>query len=347
MFGFDEPLGHLTSSGTFANLEALWIAQVAAPGQGDPLGRERALHARAPVRGAERTATRPCRRTSAGGWTWTRSSARLAAGGVGTVVVTAGHDVARGARRRRRGRGSVRGARRARCTSTRRTAASSRCSPTASSPPSTAGPFAAIARRRLGRRRPAQARPSAVRLRLRALRAIPASRGSTRTTRRTRTSPRDELHPGEIDARVLPRRRGRGGALGDAARAAADAGGARLPSRRGPRGRAGARRTRVRGDLELVSSRSSTSSASSPATPSAVGDHGVDRARLRIAGRLGWHVAKLRLDTEWLRRSHPWVEADAPTATVLRLCLIKPEHLGIIDDVADRLIVANTPAELR
>ena len=61
---------------------------------------------------------------------------------------------------------------------------------------------------------------------------------------------------------------------------------------------------------------------------------------------MGWHVAKLRVDTEWLRRSHPWVEADAPTATVLRLCLLKPEHLGIIDDVADRLIVANTPAEL-
>ena len=27
MVGFDEPLGHLTSSGTVANLEALWIAK--------------------------------------------------------------------------------------------------------------------------------------------------------------------------------------------------------------------------------------------------------------------------------------------------------------------------------
>src|SRR6202453_2126244 len=33
MFGWTEYLGHLTSSGTFANLEALWIASQLAPGK--------------------------------------------------------------------------------------------------------------------------------------------------------------------------------------------------------------------------------------------------------------------------------------------------------------------------
>src|ERR1700678_358406 len=33
MFGFEQHLGHLTSGGTFANLEALWIAGQLAPGK--------------------------------------------------------------------------------------------------------------------------------------------------------------------------------------------------------------------------------------------------------------------------------------------------------------------------
>lgn len=33
LFGFNQPLGHLTSSGTIANLEALWIASKCAPGK--------------------------------------------------------------------------------------------------------------------------------------------------------------------------------------------------------------------------------------------------------------------------------------------------------------------------
>ena len=36
----------------------------------------------------------------------------------------------------------------------------------------------------------------------------------------------------------------------------------------------------------------------------------------------------------------PWIEADAPTATVVRLCLIKPEHLAVVDELADRLVAA-------
>jgi glutamate/tyrosine decarboxylase-like PLP-dependent enzyme len=61
-----------------------------------------------------------------------------------------------------------------------------------------------------------------------------------------------------------------------------------------------------------------------------------ERAFDALAER-GWHVAKLRLDTEWLRRRHPWVEADAGTTTVLRCCLMKPEHLDVADELAAAL----------
>jgi glutamate/tyrosine decarboxylase-like PLP-dependent enzyme len=56
--------------------------------------------------------------------------------------------------------------------------------------------------------------------------------------------------------------------------------------------------------------------------------------------REGWHLAKLRLDTEWLRRRHPWIEADAPTVTVLRSCLLKREHLDVAADLAEATATA-------
>ncbi|MFM8394094.1 MAG: pyridoxal phosphate-dependent decarboxylase family protein, partial [Acidobacteriota bacterium] len=40
LFGFDNPLGHLTSSGTIANLEALWVARELAPGKAIAFSRE-------------------------------------------------------------------------------------------------------------------------------------------------------------------------------------------------------------------------------------------------------------------------------------------------------------------
>ena len=51
----------------------------------------------------------------------------------------------------------------------------------------------------------------------------------------------------------------------------------------------------------------------------------------------GWHVAKLRVATDWLRRTHPGVAADAPAATVLRCCLLKQEHAAIAGDLAAAL----------
>jgi glutamate/tyrosine decarboxylase-like PLP-dependent enzyme len=56
--------------------------------------------------------------------------------------------------------------------------------------------------------------------------------------------------------------------------------------------------------------------------------------------RDGWHVAKLRLDTAWLRRRHPWIEADAPAVTVLRSCLLKREHLDVAADLAEATAAA-------
>src|SRR5204863_1851641 len=66
---------------------------------------------------------------------------------------------------------------------------------------------------------------------------------------------------------------------------------------------------------------------------SAATDRGFDALAQR-----GWHIAKLRLDTAWLRRRHPWIEPDAETTTVLRCCLMKPEHLEIVDELAGALI---------
>jgi glutamate/tyrosine decarboxylase-like PLP-dependent enzyme len=51
----------------------------------------------------------------------------------------------------------------------------------------------------------------------------------------------------------------------------------------------------------------------------------------------GWHVAKLRVRTDWLRLRHPEVAADAETTTVLRCCLLKQEHAGVAADLAAAL----------
>jgi glutamate/tyrosine decarboxylase-like PLP-dependent enzyme len=48
----------------------------------------------------------------------------------------------------------------------------------------------------------------------------------------------------------------------------------------------------------------------------------------------GWHLAKLRVDAEWLAALHPGVAADAPTVTTLRCCLMKPSHLDVADSLA-------------
>jgi glutamate/tyrosine decarboxylase-like PLP-dependent enzyme len=51
----------------------------------------------------------------------------------------------------------------------------------------------------------------------------------------------------------------------------------------------------------------------------------------------GWHVAKLRVGTDWLRRRHDWVQPDAETVTAIRCCLMKEQHLAVLDALADAL----------
>ena len=54
----------------------------------------------------------------------------------------------------------------------------------------------------------------------------------------------------------------------------------------------------------------------------------------------GWHVAKLRVDATWLAARHPGVEVDADTVTTLRCCLMKPEHLAVAEPLAAALVAS-------
>ena len=89
MFGWQTHLGHLTSSGTFANLEALWIAGQLAPGK-TILASDQAHYTHRRISGVlhlpfEAVATDSCGRMSLDALEW-----RLAQGNIGTVVITLG-----------------------------------------------------------------------------------------------------------------------------------------------------------------------------------------------------------------------------------------------------------------
>jgi glutamate/tyrosine decarboxylase-like PLP-dependent enzyme len=53
----------------------------------------------------------------------------------------------------------------------------------------------------------------------------------------------------------------------------------------------------------------------------------------------GWHVAKVRVDARWARQRHPWLESDGPVSA-LRCCLMKPEHLAVVDRLAAAIAAA-------
>jgi glutamate/tyrosine decarboxylase-like PLP-dependent enzyme len=80
MFGFpDDALGHLTSSGTIANLEALWVARELHPGKAIAFGTD-----------AHYTHSRMCAVLGVEGIATDDLEAAARSGKVGTVVVTAG-----------------------------------------------------------------------------------------------------------------------------------------------------------------------------------------------------------------------------------------------------------------
>ncbi|MGW7532338.1 pyridoxal phosphate-dependent decarboxylase family protein [Amycolatopsis sp. NPDC054798] len=90
MFGFAEPsLGHLTSSGTIANLEALWVARELAPGKAVVHSRDaHYTHGRmCQVLGVE---SRAVQALPDGRVDMSAVEAEVRGGGVGTVVLTPG-----------------------------------------------------------------------------------------------------------------------------------------------------------------------------------------------------------------------------------------------------------------
>ena len=161
----------------------------AAPGQGHRPRRQRALHPLADVRGARGRRRSRCPRTSWAGSTWTWSKRCAGRARSARSCVTAGLDRAPGRSTMSRGRSRCASATACGCTSTRRTAGSSRCLPSGRrrwSPPrrswrSPRPTASSSTRTSTGCSRTGAARCCS---------ATRASGGSTSTTRPTRTSPR-------------------------------------------------------------------------------------------------------------------------------------------------------------
>jgi glutamate/tyrosine decarboxylase-like PLP-dependent enzyme len=339
MLGLGRPLAHLTSSGTVANLEALWIAKELRPGRPIVSGANaHYTHARLSEVIAVPHETLP--EDVRGRIELDALEARLRAGGVGTVVVTAGttslgalDDVAAAA--------DLCEAHGARLHVDAAYGGFFALLADGGEPSVDAGPFRAIARADSVVVDPHKhglqpygcgcvlfADPGVARF---YLHDSPYTYFSS-----------SELHPGETTLECS-----RSGAAAAALWTTLRA----LPLTRnglgshlaGARAAALALTERLRDRLELVVEpeldivcvfpRLSSAAAVSAAT---------ERAFEELAAS-GWHVAKLRLETGWLRRSHRWVEPDAATTTVLRLCLIKPEHLTVVDELAERLIATTSP----
>jgi glutamate/tyrosine decarboxylase-like PLP-dependent enzyme len=342
MFGFEEPLGHLTSSGTFANLEALWIAKSLHPGK-VILSGENAHYTHERLCAVLSVPHETVRQDARGRMDMDALESRLRGGRVGTVVVTAGttslgalDDVA---------------------------AAADLCEAHGARlhvDAAYGGFFALLAD---GREPSVDPRPFRALRRADSIVVDPHKHGLQpygcgcvlfrdeevaryylHDSPYTYFSSRD-LHPGETTLECS-----RSGAAAAALWGTLRA----LPLTREGLGShlAGARAAgvelaeRTRGDLELVVEPELDIVALFPGYPSATGISESTERAFHALAEMGWHVAKLRLDTNWMHGGHPWIEHDAPTTTVLRLCLLKPEHLGITDELADRLVVATAPADI-
>ena len=89
MFGWDEHLGHLTSGGTFANLEALWVAGQLAPGK-SIVASEQAHYTHARISGVLKLPFHSIAADALGRMNLDALEEALRRGDVGTVVVTTG-----------------------------------------------------------------------------------------------------------------------------------------------------------------------------------------------------------------------------------------------------------------
>jgi len=89
MFGWNTHLGHLTSGGTFANLEALWIAGQLAPGKAI-LASEQAHYTHRRISGVLQLPFESVAADTRGRMSLHALETRLKRGNVGTVVVTLG-----------------------------------------------------------------------------------------------------------------------------------------------------------------------------------------------------------------------------------------------------------------
>ncbi len=89
MFGWDEYLGHLTSSGTLANLEALWVAGLSAPGK-RIVGSEQAHYTHRRISAVLKLDYAEIPSDNRGRMNMEALESKLRKGDVGTVVVTLG-----------------------------------------------------------------------------------------------------------------------------------------------------------------------------------------------------------------------------------------------------------------
>jgi glutamate/tyrosine decarboxylase-like PLP-dependent enzyme len=338
MIGLEAPLAHLTSSGTVANLEALWVARELHPDRAVVSGAN-AHYTHARLAGVIGLRHDKLPEDARGRLDLDALEGRLRRGGVGTVVVTVG-TTSLGALDDVGAAADLCDAHGTRLHVDAAYGGFFALLADGGEPTVEAGPFRALARADSVVVDPHKhglqpygcgcvlfADPAVARF---YLHDSPYTYFSSR-----------ELHPGETTLECS-----RPGAAAAALWATLRA----LPPTReglgahlaGARAAALALAGRMGGELELVVDPELDIVCAFPRRPSAAAvTEASERAFVTLADS-GWHVAKLRLETGWLRRSHSWVEPDAATTTVLRFCLMKPEHLAVVDELAERLRAATS-----
>jgi glutamate/tyrosine decarboxylase-like PLP-dependent enzyme len=335
MFGLDRHLGHLTASGTIANLEALWVARELHPDRAIVSGENaHYTHARVSAVVGARHETVP--EDAFGRIDLDALEARLRDGGVGTVVATTA-TTALGALDDVAAIADLCAAHGARLHVDAAYGGFYSLLADGAEPGVAAGPFAAVRRadsivvdphkhglQPYGCGCVLFADPGVGRL---------YAHESTYTYFTS-----DELHLGEISLecsragaaaaalwttlRALPLDRAGLGRHLAAARGAALEAAAAL---------AGDDRTAlvVEPETDIV--------CVLPAGASAVEAAAAAARAFATLAHDGWHVAQLRLRTEWLRRRHPEVAADAETTVALRCCLLKAGHAAVAGELAAAL----------